>query len=215
MANWLATRIWEAGIGRRLMAGFFVLVALMIGIGILALSGIVTLAELTEKLHRHPYTVTNTVLQVRADALAIHRGMKDVALAEGRQAITEAADSLVAYDRLIDGHLGLIEERSPEQAAAVAAMREALAAWGNTREQVVRFRTFGQSDRAADLTRGIGAEQVEQIEGLIADLQASAEAEAARFMEESAATRDDIVVMMIAVIAAAALCAGAIAWSVG
>ena len=204
--------VWDAGIGRRLVTGFAVLVALMFGIGGLALNGMVTLAELTERLHRHPYAVNDAVLQVRADALAVHRGMKDVALAEGRQAITEVAASLEAYDARIAERLDLIEQRAPGDAALVADMRQALADWDETRQSVVRFRSFGQSDRAADLTRGVGAEQVQQIETLIGALQASAEAQAARFMEESAATRDTVVVMMVASIAAAAAIAAAIAW---
>ncbi len=212
MVRWFTTRVWETGIGRRLVTGFSVLVALMIGIGGLALNGMVTLAELTEKLHRHPYAVNDAVLQVRADALAIHRGMKDVALAEGRQAITSVATSLEAYDARIVEHLDLIEQRAPEGAALVADMRQALADWYETRQSVVRFRSFGQSDRAADLTRGVGAEQVEQIETLIGALQAAAEAQAAQFMDDSAATRDGVVIMMAGAIAAAAAIAAAIAW---
>ncbi len=212
MVRWFTARVWQTGIGRRLVTGFAVLVALMIGIGGIALNGMVTLAELTEKLHRHPYAVNDAVLQVRADALAIHRGMKDVALAEGREAITSVAASLEEYDARIDEHLDLIAQRAPEDAALVADMRQALADWHETRQRVVRFRSFGQSDRAADLTRGVGAEQVGQIETLIGELQASAAAQAARFMDDSAAVRDGVIIMMVASIAAAAAIAAAIAW---
>ncbi|MDC7224378.1 MAG: MCP four helix bundle domain-containing protein, partial [Spirochaetales bacterium] len=65
----------------KLIISFFIILFLMMLMGGYAINRLNYLASLTEKLYRHPYAVSVAVAEIERDVIAIHRSMKDVALA--------------------------------------------------------------------------------------------------------------------------------------
>ena len=88
-------------IGQRLGGGFALVIVLTLIMGGVALNAMGTLSELTVKLYRHPLTVSNAVLQVNADIIAIHRHMKDVVLAKDAAGVARAMYLVDGYERKV------------------------------------------------------------------------------------------------------------------
>lgn len=72
--------------GIRLAAGFGIIGILLLLTGMFAIRQAYILADVTERLHRHPFAVSTAARDVRAGIYAIHRDMKDVALARDARA---------------------------------------------------------------------------------------------------------------------------------
>ena len=65
----------------RLLTGFGTILALSCLLGLIALEKLETISGLTAYHHDHSLAVTASVLEANADIIAMHRSMKDVALA--------------------------------------------------------------------------------------------------------------------------------------
>ena len=66
----------------RLLTGFGAILALSCLLGVISLNKIETVSGLTDDLYEHSLTVATSVLEANAGIIAMHRSMKDVALAQ-------------------------------------------------------------------------------------------------------------------------------------
>ncbi len=191
-------------IGQRLAGGFGVLVLLVAGLGVMAQIQMATLADLTTKLYRHPFAVSNAVLHVRADVLAIHRSMKDVALSRDAAGIDAAAALVDTHEQAILAQFDIIHERFLGDRRMVEAAETAIVDWRPIRDQVITLMEAGARDEAASITRGVGADQVALIDETVTALYDFAQNKADQFMVNSETIRARTVVTMWA------LCGGGI-----
>ena len=63
------------------------LVLLILTISWLGYSTVNRVAELTENLYNHPFTVSTAVLRIQRDVLGMHRAVKEIVLAESSEEI--------------------------------------------------------------------------------------------------------------------------------
>ncbi len=105
---------------------------------------------ITERLYKHPFTVTNTVRDAHLKALTIRIGMKDVILAQDRDAIEAVVTAIHREEEAIAQDFALIEERylgNPQDAQAVV---DEFAAWTTAREAVFTLMRDGQQEQAKE-----------------------------------------------------------------
>ena len=198
-------------IGQRMGAGFLVLVVLMTGLGLTAVNGMSSLADLTTRLHRHPFAVSNAVLEVRAGTLAIHRSMKDVALSQDAAGIDAATAMVDQYEQAIFEQFEIIDDRFLGDRSMVDDARDAIIEWRTIRDRVITLMRSGERDQAAEITRGAGAEQVSLIERTVGALYDFARNKASEFMANSEAIRARTVWTMWGVLAFAVIAGVAVA----
>ena len=105
--------------------GFGILIALAIAIGVTSLNSMTTLSDLTTRLYRHPFAVSNAALAANAEIVGMHRSMKDVALATRRFAgINRASAAVDAHEAAVFAQFEIIRERFlGDQSMVDAALR--------------------------------------------------------------------------------------------
>jgi PAS domain S-box-containing protein len=154
-------------IGTRLGLGFAIVVGFTILLGIFALIEMRSQANTTRDLYNHPLVVSNAILDIRGNILAMHRSMRDFILtgmdAQGQDAINqveqEEQKALHAFDTLYDRFLG--------DKADVDAARKAFMDWKLICSEEIDLVEGGKKDQAAQLAEGKGAEQVVRIDECI------------------------------------------------
>lgn len=92
------------------------LIVFLSGVGVLLLSsvayvGMEYLSFQTEQLYKHPYTVSNCVRDIKYGIVAIHRNMKDVALAKDMESINVAAKAVDEEEAKVFKAFDKAEER--------------------------------------------------------------------------------------------------------
>ena len=190
-------------IGHRIAGGFLVLVLMIAALGAMAVSGMGSLAELTEKLHRHPFAVSNAVLEVRAGTLAIHRSMKDVVLAQEPAGIDAAEAAADRFEAETLAQFEILEERFLGDRSMVDAAKQAILDWRPIREEVTTLVRRGIRGQAARITSGAGADQVRLIEETVGALYDFASDRAEAFMQEAGEIRSSTMTTMWALLVAA------------
>lgn len=199
-------------IGARLAAGFGLIVALTVALGLIADNGAQRLADTTERLYRHPFTVSVNLAQARAEIIAMHRSMKDVALAKSGAELDKASADVDARERLVFQHFDVVAERYLGDKTDVVAARKAFADWKPIRDEVIRFMRAGKPEEAAAITKEKGARQVAEIAARLEKLIDFAKNKAEAFMTNAGAVNAEVERLIIGGMILAALLGGLIAF---
>ena len=98
----------------RLLLSYTLLVVIICLVAIFAAVQMTSLSALTNKLYRHPFTVSNSVLKIDLAVTSMHRHMKDIELAQDSEQIEVAhlviknleAETLKQFDIIYERFLG-------------------------------------------------------------------------------------------------------------
>lgn len=163
-----------------------------------------TLAELTTKMHRHPFAVSNAVLQANANIIAMHRHMKDVVLARNSADLELAVSHLNINENEIYGHFDIITERFLGDMSEIETARQAFADWKIIRSEVINLSKAGKYYEATLITKGKGAVNAALLTARMDSLIQFASNKADEFLTNSQAkykeSRTDLYVLMTLVI---------------
>lgn len=155
----------------RLQLGFLLVLVMVVTLGIVSVYYINHLSSVTNKLYRHPYTVSTTMLNIHINLLKMHRAMKDIALSESPKEIDSMLKEITEYERNVFKYFEIIDERFLGDKSDVNRAKQLTAAWKPIRDEIVALTKQGQTTEANALTEGKGAEHVgklrESVNGLI------------------------------------------------
>lgn len=129
------------------------------------------IGELTQKLYRHPFTVTTNVLEAGIDIVAIHRDMKDVVLATSEEQLAAAITDMNDRQEEVLKDFKMIEERilGDEGKALHDKAKKLFLAWEPIRNEAIRLMQEDRRSEAAEITREKGHDH---LQGLLASMDA-------------------------------------------
>ncbi len=149
-------------IRNKLIAGFIVLIVLIVVTGIFSASRIDLLGKLTVKMYQHPLAVTRASLQANVNIIKMHRSMKDIALANNSKAMEAARKKVDEYEAHVYKEYALINERilGKEGKTLIAETIQTFKNWKPIRDEVIQDMENGDREAAAAITKGKGAKHV-------------------------------------------------------
>ena len=140
----------------QLFIGFTLIIVLSLIFNTIAIYELLNIKNDTELIVKHPFTVSNAVKDININITAIHRTMKDLALAETSEEI-EIAKKLVNYhDSIIHNAFIVVIERYLGDKKAVMDTYKSYNQWEIIRTEVVEFKIRGLDNEAIAITRGKG-----------------------------------------------------------
>ncbi|MBT3242376.1 MAG: response regulator [Bacteroidetes bacterium] len=155
-------------IGYRLALGFGMVVMITIAIGFVGNRNIDRLWRTTEELYQHPLEVSKAVRDIKINIVAIHRSMKDVALAAGNDLqINQAIFPVDDYEREVYEAFVIVNEQFLGDMADVQKAYDAFINWKPIRDEVIQLSKLGNLEDAADITKGKGASHVAWLNSMI------------------------------------------------
>ena len=152
-------------IGPRLALGIGLIIVMLLGVCMFLMHSTRIIADFTTRLYRHPYTVSTAVLRIQGNITAMHRSMKDAALAENSAELKSAVRKVNAHEADVFSDFDLVSERFLGDKAEIEALRGKFAGWRTIREEVIELTSEGRAEEAAALTRGKGAAYVDMLYG--------------------------------------------------
>lgn len=178
-------RLADMGIGVRLFAGFGLMIAVTGALGLFSSLQLRSISGHTELLYRHPFTVSTALSEADGGIIAMHRAMKDLALAFEDSDIAKAEAAIDGAEARVVRKLDAARERFLADRTIFEQLAKALADWKPIRAEIVEMMKQGRSVEAADLTKGAAANQAQVIQTLMASAVALAAKEAAHFRERA------------------------------
>jgi len=168
-----------------LVTGFIMLIIMMILVQVGAIQVVNSITGITKKLYEHPFAVSNKVLEVNSDIIAMHRYMKDVALAKNTKELESAISSVDSHEANINRHFDLIKIRFLGDKARIEKAYLLFSNWKPIRSEVIELMQKGQNEEAALITKGKGARYVKTLTKEMAGLIQFARNKADEFVANS------------------------------
>jgi signal transduction histidine kinase len=176
-------------IGARLRYGFGIVVALVLGLGAIAIVEMNAVAGSTQALHEHPLKVSNAVRDIQFEVIEMHRSMKDLLLAVNPEHIQATLDEMATSEKAVESLFGVLRDRYLGDPKEVQAAYQAFADWKPIWQEAIDLVRKGQIEAAATIIRGTVEDQVDAIQELIVPISDFATAKAESFYRESIRSR--------------------------
>lgn len=154
-------KIRNLKIRTRLTIGFVVIVFLIATLGAIALTYISNLTTSTENIYNHPFTVSNAVRDIKSNIIAMHRSMKDVAMADNDIQMNHAKNQVSHYEDTVYAKFEIVFSRFLGDMKDVQKAYNSFAEWHEIREEVILLWSKGEKKDAIAITKGKGAEHVQ------------------------------------------------------
>jgi len=191
MDNFGGKKFW------RLLAGFSVIILMMIVLGVFSFQKTRSLAEQTTLLYTHPLTVSNTVLKINATIISMHRYMKDVTLARNLEQLKVAVFKVQDNEQTILQLYSVLLDRFLGDKSKINEAYESFINWALIRTEVIGLTRAGEREKAAEMTKGKGAIYVKSLTAQMQGLIDFTNKKAAEFLLKSQQQYNDFKNLMI------------------
>jgi len=211
-------KLKSISIGVRLGIGFSLILLLFAIVSLFIINRMAFLSDLTNRMYRHPLTVSNAVLRVDGNIVRIHRSMKDVALAKRDAEIDEAVQIVDKYEQEVYIDFEIISDRFLGNKKLYEDAEKAFREWKPIRDEVIALMHQGKRDEAAAITKGKGARHVDKLNTAMHTLNDFARDKAREFLNETLNTRAEtltvVYVLVIVTILAGVIFVALLTWSI-
>lgn len=144
------------GIRIQLLAGFVLLILVIIGLGGVSAWYLHDIQGEATDLHEHPFAVRAALLRVDAGVLAMQRSMGDMVLAESPEEVDEAVSQVNAEEQRVFRDLDVIRERFLGDQRDVDRLVQDFILWKPLRDDAIQLKHEGRDAEAFALTKGEG-----------------------------------------------------------
>lgn len=144
----------------QLLIGFFIIILLSLLSSITSIYELQLIKSETEMIIKHPFTVSNSVKDININITAIHRTMKDLALAKDEIEIQKAITLVNHHDSIIHKSFIVVINRYLGEKQMVMDVYKSYNQWEIIRNEVIDLKRKGLNDEAIEVTRGKGAVHV-------------------------------------------------------
>lgn len=143
------------------------------------------MGDLTRRIYEHPLVVSNASLLAAFNITKMHRGMKDVVLANSPSELESALNIVTENEQKVYQQLDTIRKDilGKEGKALEKQTRRLFENWKPIREDVVRLLNSGNKEEAILITKTNGADYVAKLEEQMLELTSYARKKADSFIE--------------------------------
>ena len=181
------------GISTRIWLAFVLIISMFIVMGIIGTQSLNSLSELTHKMYRHPFTVSNAVREIQYRITAMHRDMKYMAATDSSKQIQQISRQLDEHERQVFLTFDLIQQRFLGNLSQVNNARETFINWRPIRRQVIEYMVQPQHHKARESILKQDDNHVQVMEQSIASLLKYANNKAKTFLQHTAQQRDSTI----------------------
>ena len=189
-------------ISHRLSLGFGVLISLTVIFGAFSIIKLHSLWQSTANLYDHPFTVSNAVRDIRSNIIAMHREMKDIALAKTTDQIHRSSAKVDVLEKDVLSLFDVVSERFLGDIGHVNETHQSFIDWKVIRDEVIALQQAGERLKAAEITKGKGAAHVAKLNADIQFMITFASTKAESYYEDAEKTKNDAVVFIYILLAA-------------
>ena len=148
---------------RKIIISFSITIFLLVTLGVTSVIKMMELSELTQKLYKHPYTVSNATKTIKINLISMHRGMKDVIHAQNMNEMQSAMKSVKVNENKIYREFEIIFERYLGDREDIQKCYDAFVDSELIRDEVILLVRAGKLDEARMIARDSGFTYVNEL----------------------------------------------------
>lgn len=178
----------------RIIILFTIILLLFVVFGLYTIQKTQIIGGLTRTLYKHPFQVSNAALRAESGILKMHRGMKDIAMAQSQKGVSFAIHTVETEEKNVYQDLAIVKELilGSEGEALLKQTIEKFSGWKPIRIEVENLVFAGDTVAAGIITRHKGADYVSELERQMKTLNRYARRKADGFMSTADETLDQM-----------------------
>ncbi|WP_121626379.1 methyl-accepting chemotaxis protein [Poseidonibacter antarcticus] len=137
----------------KLAIGFGTLIAIIMVFGVYSIIELQTLSNLTQKMYKHPFTVSVAVRDVNLQIVSINNSMKDIALAKNQAEIQNAITKINSYEKETFKYFDILEKRFLGNKEKVNEARNTFTSWKTIRDEIISSIKKGDKKYATKISK--------------------------------------------------------------
>ncbi|MEA3370433.1 MAG: diguanylate cyclase [Campylobacterota bacterium] len=186
---------------KNIIISFTITITLLIFLGAVSIMKMMELSELTQKLYKHPFAVTNATKTIETNLVSMHRYMKDVALANSMDEIKKAVMKVNENEIVIYKEFDIVFDRYLGDRKDIQVSYDAFVNWKPIRDEVIDLMKIGKSDEAAQITKGKGAKHVADLNKQVGKMVDYASNKAIFFKENALKSERESITLVLSLLA--------------
>jgi len=153
-------------------------------------------------LYEHPFTVRIALGEIKSDAIAIHREMKDLNLADTKDEIQTTINNIDAYDAHITQQMPILYQSYLGPRADIDNVRNGFVQWKSIRNETIRLLQSGNAIEANKRTRlgGVGDKHATLLQEKIEKMSAFAKQRGRDFYHDAQKHKETIMLQLGAIL---------------
>jgi diguanylate cyclase (GGDEF)-like protein/PAS domain S-box-containing protein len=176
----------ERKITMLIVAGYALILALMLALGPMLVSGMVGLRSNTNDLYNHPFTVSNAAWEMKGALFEIRNHMLQIVLVKSKgddvpQLIREIDD----YEQQARTDLGVVKEKFLGDMRQTENLERLLDQWKIIRADILRLEMNGEQAKAEQTVRLVGTPKFNEIIQVVNYITSFARNKAQQFNEQT------------------------------
>jgi len=188
-----------------LIIGFGIVIIFTLLVGIIGITQINNLSHLTVKMYDHPFTVSNAVKNVKTNVIAMHRSMKDIALAKNETELNLAIDSANKFQDEVHKNFDIIHAKFLGDQSDILTTERAFHEWNDIRKELIVLVKKGQKDEAWEITREKSTKHIKSLEEKINIMVEFSQNTAKNFLQNAEDEKNDALTTMLMLLSIALL----------
>jgi len=170
----------------RLLAGFGIVVLLLIAVGIVSLHNLSEQRKILTDFYEHPFTVTNAIRKAQVHIIKMHRGVKDAVLyANNRQELETVLKEIDDSEKAVYGELALARERFLGDKTRIDQIKSMMDEWKPVRARTITLIRQNKLPEAIAWHKTFARQNVMKIESEVSEILKFSYGKAETFVKEA------------------------------
>uniref|UniRef100_A0A831UDP0 Methyl-accepting chemotaxis protein n=1 Tax=Geobacter metallireducens TaxID=28232 RepID=A0A831UDP0_GEOME len=190
----------------RLLASFAIVLALLAGVGGYSLNRMNLLADLTNNLYEHPFTVRKSIRDAYLNLMQMNRSLNRMVTSPGSATVSADLQTINESEKEFMKNMGMVRERFLGKQSDVDDVVKAYEEWKPLRDRVIALVAANEKGKAKELITGVEAHLFTKLDKESGDILAFADRKAAEFFQGAQSTaRMSLILTSLVIIAAAGI----------
>ncbi|GLI40032.1 methyl-accepting chemotaxis protein [Geobacter hydrogenophilus] len=190
----------------RLLVSFAIVLALLVGVGGYSLNRMNLLADLTNDLYEHPFTVRKSIRDAYLNLMQMNRSLNRMVTSPDSTTVSADMQAINDSEKEFMRNMGIVRERFLGKQGDVDDVIRAYEEWKPLRDRVIALASANQKVKAKELLTGVDAKLFTALDKESGDILTFADRKAAEFFKGAQSTaRMSLIITALAVVAAAGI----------
>ena len=185
---------------KKVIAYFSIIIILLITLGVTSIIKMIDLADLSQQLYEHPYTVTNATNEIKINLISMQRCMQDIVLSTNKNELDFAIDNIDRRETIVYENFEIICNRYLGDKDDIKKSYRVFIEWKPIRDRVINLITQGRRDEAIDLTKNIGTKYIKNLNLQVDKLILYAQGKAIFFNKNAKKTQNLSIAFIITIL---------------
>ena len=181
---------------KKVLISFTITLFLLLWLGTTAIYKMVELADLSQNLYEHPYTVTTATKTIESNIISMHRYMKDVTLSTSKNELFMAIDNVNKNELIVYKQFDIVFDKYLGDKNDIQKSYDAFKNWKVIRDEVIFLVQNNQKAKAAQITKGKGARHIKNLNSQVNKLVKYAYNKAIFFNENAIKTKESSIIVV-------------------